>query len=563
MTGSMSGMSAISNKPCLNRELVAKLRSMTETIKMLSTENVALREENDQLVSGRDIRSRDGNIDNKLTINDDESYEGDDSQEVLKLRASIKSYENQISELGDKVKNLENEMEAREKQASQQPPPEKEKYKSLAKRLKEERNQYKEMVEDKKKEQDELKVEIEKMTEIIGDLRDNCGKLQEELLQVRLDSPRQCQDRGIQTTPMTRRASFGGADTTVRAKITPKRTRSTMSPAPVVPSSPRQYQMNRTNELSKPKIRNNNNNSSSVPNSPARGPRIVKPVQRSSVPSPKSCPSPKPSPIRTRSASASASSSPSKIPSMSKIPTPNKSRIPLKSSQQQQRSREEVDDNHDEMLFISEEGQTTSDDGMEVESRSSSQPRHESNTMEIESSVVHDEDDDFPPPPIAEETGDDHDDLPAPPPPADLEKLSLEAAGVHDEVDPMITTPRTLRRADSMRQRVAARRIQRTWKHFYQEVMLLLIESHKLFNLNIYSLRRRKLIFKKHKLWPILTILLVVMMLMLLLLMFKPVSSVTELEWLVWRLLVLEEEYTLLDHGWLARTARQRVRTRT
>ena len=51
----MSGsMSAISNKPCLNRELLAKLRSMTETIKMLSTENVALREENDQLMSVRD-----------------------------------------------------------------------------------------------------------------------------------------------------------------------------------------------------------------------------------------------------------------------------------------------------------------------------------------------------------------------------------------------------------------------------------------------------------------------------------------------------------------------------
>ena len=60
MTGSLSGMSAISNKPCLNRELVAKLRSMTETIKMLSTENVALREENDQLVGGRDDRSSDG-----------------------------------------------------------------------------------------------------------------------------------------------------------------------------------------------------------------------------------------------------------------------------------------------------------------------------------------------------------------------------------------------------------------------------------------------------------------------------------------------------------------------
>ena len=37
----------------LLRELVAKLRSMTETIKMLSTENVALREENDGLVMMR------------------------------------------------------------------------------------------------------------------------------------------------------------------------------------------------------------------------------------------------------------------------------------------------------------------------------------------------------------------------------------------------------------------------------------------------------------------------------------------------------------------------------
>ena len=50
LSGSLSGsLTALSNKPCLNRELVAKLRSMTETIKMLSTENVALREENDGL----------------------------------------------------------------------------------------------------------------------------------------------------------------------------------------------------------------------------------------------------------------------------------------------------------------------------------------------------------------------------------------------------------------------------------------------------------------------------------------------------------------------------------
>ena len=37
----------------LSRELVSKLRSMTETIKMLSTENIALRQENDQIIAAK------------------------------------------------------------------------------------------------------------------------------------------------------------------------------------------------------------------------------------------------------------------------------------------------------------------------------------------------------------------------------------------------------------------------------------------------------------------------------------------------------------------------------
>ena len=123
------------------------------------------------------------------------------------------------------MKTLENEIELKEKQLSQQPPPEKDKYKSLARRLKEERNQYKDMVDDKKKEQDELKIEIEKMTEIIGELRENCGKLQEELLQVRMDSPRRMSEKSIQTQSVVRRASIGGGETSPRSKITPKRTR--------------------------------------------------------------------------------------------------------------------------------------------------------------------------------------------------------------------------------------------------------------------------------------------------------------------------------------------------
>ena len=61
--------------------------------------------------------------------------------------------------------------------------------------------------------------------------------------------------------------------------------------------------------------------------------------------------------------------------------------------------------------------------------------------------------------------------FPAPPEPADLAKLSMEAEDlVEPTEDQMITTPRTLRRADNLRQKMAARRIQRTWKHFYQEV---------------------------------------------------------------------------------------------
>ena len=114
----------------------------------------------------------------------------DDNNDVsdTKLKAVIQSYEKQLNEMGDKVLHLQSEIENKEKQ--QQPAAEKDKYKSLARRLKEERNQYKELVEEKKKEHEDLKVEIEKMTDIIGDLRDNCGKLQEELLQVRNDSPR-------------------------------------------------------------------------------------------------------------------------------------------------------------------------------------------------------------------------------------------------------------------------------------------------------------------------------------------------------------------------------------
>ena len=381
----------------------------------------------------------------------------------MKLRSLIQTYEKQVTDLSGKVKTLEGAVELKPAAPAGQQQ-EKDKYKSLARRLKEERNQYRDLVQEKQQEQGELKVEIEKMTEIIGDLRENCGKLQEELLQVRNDSPRRVREKAIQTVGPVRRSSLSEASP--RARITPKRTRSTITPPGSSSSgstSPRQTQISRSIELSKPKIRN----TSSQPSSPAKGPRIVKPVQRSpsnsSIP-PKNLASPKPSPARV---------SPGKV---SRIPTPSKSRIPVKPQPRASGSVPDYDDS-DEILYINEESLTGSDDNMDVVTE---MPRKMTEKMDVEptSPAVEDTQPVFPPPLMAEETMNPEPEFPAPPRPEDLEALSLEAEMISVppppppiEEEPPITTPRTLRRADSLRQRMAAKRIQRTWKHFYQEVL--------------------------------------------------------------------------------------------
>ena len=63
-----------------------------------------------------------------------------------------------------------------------------------------------------------------------------------------------------------------------------------------------------------------------------------------------------------------------------------------------------------------------------------------------------------------DERKEEDDEFPAPPSLGDLEELAREQQEVP-------ATPRTLRRADSLRQKMAARRIQRTWKHFYQVLL--------------------------------------------------------------------------------------------
>merc|ERR1711892_1485838 len=274
------------------------------------------------------------------------------------------------------------------------------------------------------------------MTDIIGDLRDNCGKLQEELMQVRNDSPRRVQEKSCQTTPPMRRASVG--EVSNRQKISPKRTRSNISTSSSTQSSPRQNQVVKSNELSKPKIR-----SPSVPNSPAKGARIAKPVQR--TPSSPKCPiptppSPKPSPSHVKSSPLRAQGSPSRIPSLSKIPSPSKSRIPTKSSPRSQSIRHYKD--NDEVLFISEDTMVQSDDSstqsMDVNvtpSRTTyadveliqQERRESSQSMDVEPTQEPMMNDiEFLPPPIPEEIMNSDNEFPAPPEPADLAKLSME-----------------------------------------------------------------------------------------------------------------------------------------
>jgi len=542
--GSRSGsINCLSSKPSLNRELVSKLRSMTETIKMLSTENVVLREENDGLIASQAKKAGDA-----------ASGEG---QEEKKLNSLMETYENQIQELVQKVLELESQVETTRQSESgpESRQTEKDKYKSLARRLKEERNNYREMVVEKRKEQDALKGEMENMTEIIGELRKNCSQLQDELLYVQQESPGPRREISVQTSPRVRRASLG--DISRHNLAGPKRSQSTMTAQSL---SRQQQHQQKINKLSKPKPRV----VGSLPGSLSKGPKIAKPVTRPGVggrksSEPLSCKTASPATPRrasegstpssprihtgTYSLRSSAGSGPpsprtpsSRIPgpSPSKIPTPSRiiSRLPKVESNRSPGSRspgtatvsrttqrERSSSSSSLVLRTSDRVYTTTSEEetvlrMEIETRKSPQ-RNEAMDISDERSlgeeeevlrIVEDTDiqptgDDFdalPPPDQLKaealnneeyDNDDGHDvvdEFPAPPPPEHLAKLSMEAQlrivseTVERACDRMLQgeeenttepdTPRTTRKVENMKQRLAARRIQRTWKHFYQEL---------------------------------------------------------------------------------------------
>ncbi|XP_023349343.1 myosin-2 heavy chain isoform X2 [Eurytemora carolleeae] len=484
--GSRSGsINALSSKPSLNRELVTKLRSMTETIKMLSSENVALRTENESLISARPVNDLMGR-----------------EEEIEHL---VKSYENQLKESEQKIKEMEKELEkANDKDGSIEKTTEKDKYKALARRLKEERNTYKNIVEEKKLEQDELKVEIEKMTDIIGELRRNCGQLQDELEIVY--EPGERKDKGVQTSPaLSRRASSGD----IRIRGHAKRSRSTVSPQCIS----RQQQLNKSIELSKPKPRGGVNpspGSNSTQGPSGKGPKIAKPVSRAGIkpasPGSKTpCSSaPGSTPQSPRASRVPGSRTPG--PSPSKIPTPSKttSKLPKSESSQSLLQRRRLgrmssstseDDSFNQMDVTEDSSHSRkysrAYQSMEISEQSTHSALHLDTNIELK--IIEDVDKENPVTAEDKERNMEDDEVdedveegeefPAPPPPEDLAKLSMEAQfkivsetveracdrfGQNEGIEQF--TPRTTRKVDSFKEKLAARRIQRTWKHFYQEL---------------------------------------------------------------------------------------------
>ena len=189
-------------KPSLSKELMQKLRSMTETIKMLSDENAQLRTQNEEILRAkkedmaRNNRKPNGGL-----------YDDLDKRQLVEL---VLSYDEKLKALSSEVSELQKKLKAADEasreieaaSAASKSSAEKDKYKQLARRLKEERNNYRDSLDAKQKEQADLKVEMEKMSDLISELRVNCQTLQTELSEVRAVS-KDRSDAAVQASLLT------------------------------------------------------------------------------------------------------------------------------------------------------------------------------------------------------------------------------------------------------------------------------------------------------------------------------------------------------------------------
>ena len=143
----------------INRELLTKMMSLSEIIRNLSEENESLRQEN---VRVREVRKE------------------AKSQEIQEMEGVVMSYQRQAKEMAERIQDLERQVAEAQTEAFTNN--EKSKYKQLARRLKEERNVAKEQLAKKTAEQQEVKEEMERMAFLVKDLRMQCDKLQEEVM---------------------------------------------------------------------------------------------------------------------------------------------------------------------------------------------------------------------------------------------------------------------------------------------------------------------------------------------------------------------------------------------
>ena len=163
-----------------------KLRSMTETIKMLSDENAQLRTQNEEILrEKKEVMVRGGGNGNgrRPMGGSNGLYDDLDKTQLVEL---VLSYDEKLKALSSEVSELQKKLKAADEasreieaaSAASKSSAEKDKYKQLARRLKEERNSYRDSLDAKQKEQADLKVEMEKMSGLISELRVNCQTLQ-------------------------------------------------------------------------------------------------------------------------------------------------------------------------------------------------------------------------------------------------------------------------------------------------------------------------------------------------------------------------------------------------
>ena len=131
-------------KPSLSKELMQKLRSMTETIKMLSDENAQLRTQNEEILRAR---KEENAKHNRKSLTQNGLYDDLDKKQLVEL---VVSYDDKLKSLSSEVLDLQKKLkladeatkEAELATVNSKSSGEKDKYKQLARRLKEERNTF-------------------------------------------------------------------------------------------------------------------------------------------------------------------------------------------------------------------------------------------------------------------------------------------------------------------------------------------------------------------------------------------------------------------------------------